>query len=273
MTKLKSKIKDLGKVTVALQIFKDFAGNGKVINPDSEAVALAAIQKSLDAYGKSIFALRVNMPCGTIAWHNGMQQVLGRADLTRYDQFEGFIQPDYLATYNFWSTCLFQAIARFQDKLKDLNSFVYHIRVPLKNSMTQKVSWYNQHSIALIDDKEGGVLSFLSLYTFDSEWFVDSPIVMLPAISQNNRLHDMDKNLKTLAGQALMSNEFTKTEQEILDCYSKNIKPLEHLQMKPNTLYDHHVNILDKAKTLFQYDFPKAQVFAKFLKNNSLIVV
>jgi hypothetical protein len=264
----KLKFQHLGKTQVALQIFRDFAGSSKHIEADAETKALDAIQRSLDAYGKSIFALRVNMPSGDIAFHNGMKAVLGRDDLTRYDQFEACIHPDYLASYNFWSTVLFQAIA--QEQL-DPAGFVYHIKVPLQNGMG-KVFWYNQHSIALIDDKIGGIISFLSLYTFDSEWFEGAPIIMMPFASKNNRLHEMDKILKKMGGQLLLNNEFTDMEYKILACYSENQKPLEQLpRIKPNTLYDHNVNILKKSKAFFKYDFSKAQNVAKFMKNNNLI--
>jgi hypothetical protein len=264
----KLQFKTLGKTQVALQIFKDFAGSTKNIDADAEQKAFDMIQRSLDAYGQSIFALRVDMPSGNIPWHNGMKSVLGRDDLTRYDQFEDCIHPDYLASYNYWSTILFQAIAQ-----KSINpeGLVYHIRVPLKNGMG-KTFWYNQHSIALIDDKAGGILSFLSLYTFDSAWFEGAPVIMLPFVSQNNKIHEMDKFLKNLGGQTLLDNVFTGMEKMVLLCYSDNQKPLEHLpRMKVNTLYDHNVNILRKAKSFFQYDFSKAPNVAKFMKNNHLL--
>jgi hypothetical protein len=264
----KLKFKTLGKTQVALQIFRDFAGSTQNIDVDAEKQAFNMIQRSLDAYGKSIFALRVDMPSGNIPWHNGMKSVLGCDNLTRYDQFEDCIHAPYLGSYNYWSTILFQAIAK---ETINPDGLVYHIKVPLVNGFG-KPFWYNQHSIALIDDKKGGILSFLSLYTFDSEWFEGAPILMLPFVSRDNKIHEMDKTLKKLGGDTLLDNEFTDMEKKVLTCYALNQKPLEHLpRIKANTLYDYNVNILQKAKGFFRYDFGKAQNFAKFLRNNHLL--
>jgi hypothetical protein len=263
----KLKIKNLGTPQVALDIFLKFGGNTDDLNTDAESEALIAIEKSLNAYGNNIFAIRVNMPSGDIVWHNGMANVLGNETINRYDQFEAFVHPDYIGTYNFWSTCLFESL----QIIPDLTDFVFHICVPFKNEDSQKVSWYNQHSIALISDTAGSVLSFLSIYTFDSDWYEGNPIIMIPSVSFKNQSSDIDKMLKQAGGTKILAYEFTEMERNILACYAENIKPTARYQtMSKHTIYEHNVNILTKAKGIFQYDFHKAEDVAKFMVNNYL---
>ncbi len=268
MSKKELKISQLKAPKIALDIFKKFAGNGKAIDKDAEKNALSAVQKSLDAYGSNIFAIRVNMPSGDIVWSNNMASVLGRKDVVRYDQFEFAFHPDYVDAYNFWSTCLFEQIAVRQ---LDFEGIVFHIRVPFKNQETNKVYWYNQSSIALIADSAGDVLSFLSIYTFDCEWFENNPIIMIPSISFKNKQSPLDIELKMSGGVKILNNEFTEMERNILGCYIDNIKPSERFKtMSQNTINGHNVNIIKRAKSIFKFEFTKASAVAQFMKANHL---
>jgi hypothetical protein len=264
----KKKIQNFATPIVALQIFSEFAGNKHLINPNAEKEALVSIEKSLLAYGKNIFALRVEMPSGEIVWQNGMMNVLGRSDIHLYDEFQACFHPDYLGIYNFWSNCLFEVIAMNNF---DFNGLVFHIRVPLKNRVTGEYFWYNQHSIALIADTTGNVLSFLNIYTFDSAFSEGNPVIMLPSVSYNNKISHLDKMLKKMGGNKIIAHEFTEMERNILGCYITNIKPIDHFQtMSKNTIYEHNANIIKKAKNIFQFSFSTAQDVAKFFKASDM---
>ncbi len=266
---LQKKIQDFGTPKAALEIFSTFAGNELLVNPNAEIEASKSIKNALAAYGKQIFAIRVEMPSGEIVWQNGMYNALARTDIKRFDQFQTCIHPDYLEGYNFWSNCLFEAIA--QDSLV-FDGLVFHIRVPLKNCETNTYYWYNQHSIALITDTEGSVLSFLNVYTYDSEYHPGNLIIMLPSISHNNKKSHLDTMLKNIGGTKILA-EFTSMEQNILRCYAEGIKPNERFQtMSKNTIYDHNVNILAKTKNIFRFSFRNAEEVAKFMNSNSMIV-
>jgi hypothetical protein len=267
---LKKKINQFGTPRVALEIFSKFAGDKQTIRQNAEEDAIRSIENSLVTYGKNIFAIRVEMPSGEIIWQNSMQNVLGRTDITRYDQFQSCMHEDYLAGYNFWSDCLFEVIAKNNFNFEGL---VFHIRVPFKNRETTggKYHWYNQHSISLIADAKGSVLSFLSIYTYDSECYEGNPIIMLPSISHNNKMSYLDKTLKNLGGLRILQHTFTEMERNILTCYAENIKPSSRFQtMSKTSIYEHNVNILKKAKSIFQFSFSKAEDVAKFLKSNEM---
>jgi hypothetical protein len=266
--KNKIKIKDFGKTQVALDVLAKFAGRNEAMTLEAEHEAQIAIQKSLGAYGRNLLSLRVNMENGEIVWQNGMANVLGRQDVHRFDQFQDSIHPTYLANYNFWLTCLLEEVAIQNFDFVDLT---FHITVPLKNELTQEYSWYNQHSIALINDTEGNVVSNFSIYTFNSEWHENSGTVMIAYISYKNRLSEADKTLKFRAGQKILQYEFTEMERNIIDCYAENIKPKERYQtMSKNTIYEHNTHIIQKAKTIFNCDFTNAEKFAQFLKMHHL---
>jgi hypothetical protein len=265
---LKQKINQFGTPQVALEIFTKFAGDKQSVSQNAEAEAVKSIENSLVAYGKNIFAIRVEMPSGEIIWQNSMKNVLGKTNVTRYDQFQDCMHPDYLAGYNFWSDCLFGVIAQNNFNFEGL---VFHIKVPFKNQESGKYYWYNQHSISLIADTKGSVLSFLSIYTYDSECYEGNPIVMLPSISYNNKVSPLDKVLRNLGGSKIIQHGFTEMERNILKCYAENIKPSSYYQtMNKTTIYEHNVNILKKAKSIFQFSFSKAQDVAKFLKANDM---
>jgi hypothetical protein len=208
------------------------------------------------------------MPSGEIVWQNGMFNVLGRADINHYDEFQACFHPDYLGAYNFWSSCLFEAIAV---QNLDFNGLVFHIRVPFKNKATGTYFWYNQHSIALIADTTGNVLSFLNIYTFDSSYAEGNPVIMLPSISYNNKVSPLNQVLKSMGGAKIFRDEFTEMERNILICYAENIKPSSRFQtMKQSTIYEHNSNVLRKAKAIFQFSFSSAEDFAQFLKANDM---
>jgi hypothetical protein len=265
----KPKIKDFGMPKVALEIFSEFAGNKQLTNSNAELEANKSIEKSLLAYGKNIFAIRVEMPSGDIIWQNGMYNVLGREDIKQYDEFQACFHPKYLGSYNFWSNCLFEAIAVNNF---DFTGLVFHIRIPLKNEENGLFYWYNQHSIALISDTMGSVLSFLSVYTYDSEYSERNPVVMLPSISYENKVSPLDKVLKKIGASKILQQEFTEMERNILSCYADGIQPIARFQtMKPNTVYDYNKKILEKARNVFQYNFSNAENVAKFMKENSLL--
>jgi hypothetical protein len=270
MTTLKNKIKikDFGKTQVALDVLAKFAGRNEAMTLEAENEAQIAIQKSLGAYGRNLLSLRVNMESGDIVWQNGMANVLGRQNVCRFDQFQESIHPIYLANYNFWLTCLLEEVAIQNFDFIDLT---FHITVPLKNELTKEYSWYNQHSIALINDAEGNVVSNFSIYTFNSEWHENSGTVMIAYISHKNKLSEADKTLKFRAGQKILQYEFTEMERNIIDCYAENLKPQERYKtMSKNTIYDHNTHIIQKAKTIFNCDFTNAERFAQFLKMHRL---
>jgi hypothetical protein len=265
---LPKKLEDFAFPQVGLDIFALFAGDKNLTTQEAESEALNIIKKSLAAYNDNIFAMRVDMTTGDIVWQNGMTNVLGRTDITRYDQFENCVHPNYIAGYNLWSTCLFESMV---GRNLDYTDLAFHIRVPFKNEVTQLYAWYNQHSIALISDTGGSILSFLSIYTFDSAWHKGNPSIMMAYVSEKNQLSDLDKVMKAAAGQKILQQEFTEMERHILNCYAENIKPQHRYKtMKRNTIYDHNKNILSKAQTLFNYNFISAEVFALFLKDNNL---
>ncbi len=265
---LNKKIQDFGTPKAALEIFNKFAGKEHLINPSAREEALTKIGNSLQAYGKNIFAIRVEMPSGEIVWQNGMYNALARTDIKRFDQFQTCVHPDYLEGYNFWASCLFEGIAANNF---DFNGFVYHIRIPLKNDETNTYYWYNQHSIALITDTEGSVLSFLNVYTYDSEYHEGNPIIMLPSISYNNKKSHLDTMLKNIGGAKILAG-FTPMEQNILRCYVEGIKPNERFQtMSKHTIYDHNVNILAKAKKIFRFGFVNAEKVAEYMNFNGMI--
>jgi hypothetical protein len=263
---LKRKIEHFGTPKVALEIFSEFAGNKQLTDPNAELEANKNIEKSLSAYGKNIFAIRVEMPSGDIIWQNGMYNVLSREDIKRFDQFQACVHPYYLAGYNFWSNCLFEVI---EMNNFDFNNLVFHIRVPLKNLETGQYHWYNQHSISLIADTKGNVLSFLSIYTYDSICYEGNPIIMLPSISDKNKISYLDKVLKSFGGKRLLQNNFTPMEQSILDCYINNINPRIRFRNIGN-VYEHNTNIIKKAKSIFQYRFSDAKSVGKYLQSNNM---
>jgi hypothetical protein len=266
--KNKIKIKDFGKTQVALEVLAKFAGRNEAITVESENEAQLAMQKSLGTFGRNMLALRVNMPSGEIVWQNGMGNVLGRENMQRFDQFQESIHPLYLANYNFWLTSLLEEVAIQNFDFVDLT---FHITVPLTNEETDEIAWYNQHSIALINDSDGNVVSFFSIYTFNSEWHDNDGMVMVPYISHKNKLAESDKTMKARAGQKILQYEFTEMERNILDCYAENIKPQERYQtMSKNTIYDHNTHIIQKAKTIFNCDFANAEKFAQFIKMHKL---
>jgi hypothetical protein len=265
---MKKRIEDYGTPQIALEIFSVFAGNKQLTKQNTEIEALKSIENSLGTYGKNIFAVRVDMPSGEISWQNGMFNVLGRTDISRYDEFQACFHPDYLTVYNFWSNCLFEAIAANNF---DFNGLLFHIRVPFLNQVTNQYYWYNQHSIALIADTQGSVLSFLSIYTYDSEYSDGNPIIMLPHISENNTISDLDKVLKNIGGKKILEHWFTEMQRNILNCYIEGIKPINYFQtMSQNTINEHNVNIIKRAKNIFQFPFSSAEAVAIFLRGSNL---
>jgi hypothetical protein len=268
MFKSKVKIKDFGKTQVALDVLAKYAGRTEALTLEAEKHAQIAIKKSLGSFGRNILALRVDMQSGEVVWQSGMATVLDRQNITRFDEFQESIHPTYLANYNFWLTCLLEEVAIQNFDFVDLT---FHITVPLKNETTQEFAWYNQHSIALINDADGNVLSFFSIYSFNSAWHENDGTVMMPYIAHKNKLAESDKTMKARAGQKILQYEFTEMERNIIDCYAENIKPQERYQtMSKNTIYDHNTHIIQKAKTIFNCEFANAEKFAQFMKMHHL---
>ncbi len=268
MFKSKFKIKDFGKTQVALDVLAKFAGRTEAMTLEAENEAQIAIKKSLGSFGRNILALRVDMQSGEVVWQSGMETVLDRQNITRFDEFQESIHPLYLANYNFWLTCLLEEVAIQNFDFIDLT---FHITVPLKNEITQEFAWYNQHSIALINDEDGNVVSFFSIYSFNSACQENDGTFMIPYIAHKNKLAVSDKTMKARAGKKILQYEFTEMERNIIDCYAENIKPQQRYQtMSKNTIYDHNTHIIQKAKTIFNSEFANAEKFAQFMKMHHL---
>lgn len=253
----------------AREVLQRLARQANTTTPfDVEAAVGQLLERHRQGPLRWAFYVIVDMAVGEFAWQQGLDRTLGApaSGLTIQEFFER-IHPDYLSRYFAWGFVVHEAYFRHPEAT--LENPVYHITVPLRHA-DSTYHWYTQRSVPLQADAHGQLVSYLNLYDYGGPWNVHNRRPLVPFITrQLQTAQVLEAGMLALMAQQVRE-QFTPTEQHLLDDYMPAASPRPTWDGRTNTRHEHHANILKKARMLFCCDFANARAFARFLKEQGL---
>ncbi len=242
------------------------AGTAGQLQPLDLETFTSNIQNFHNETGKfsQAFYSIVNMTTGEFSWqYRQAETLLSSTKPISLMQFLERVHPDYLPMYQFWAMIINQTAYNLALGRK-VREFVYHISLPLKIA-DNSYHWFTQHSIALQSDDSGYYVSHFNYYHYNGKWFSHNRPPFLPYITCNGQpIPDVNKAMLDMAASKIRNN-FTPTEQALLEWYMKGEPIAEKLRMQPHTLHEHNRRILKMAEGLLLTDFKSARDAALFL--------
>ncbi len=232
---------------------------------------LTRMKKFRELYVHMSFWLIVDLRIQDVLTVEGADPVLYTPLRTLRD-FLKLVHPDYLIPYLTWANATYE-FGLQNPALVVPMQISQRITLPLLTRDGQ-YHWFAQHGTVLQVDSSNRLIQHMNTYYDEGKWTRHG---MQPMEAYFSGRHNDSEALQKLLNAKMVPyviDEFTNAELDLLTLYAAG-ETAERITILKNwtkhTLHEYNANVIQKARRIFQYNFPTARDFADYCVERGFI--